>query len=303
MLVSVIIPCYNVREFVTECVESVLNQTYKDIEIICIDNNSNDETWDFLEKLNDKYSQLIIDKELKPGAPAARNRGLALAKGEWIQFLDADDLLMRTKIEQQIKLIQLNCKSNIAFISAACKRVNLKGSEKIMSDIEPNVFLAPFVNRCGNTCSNLWKRENIMSIGEWSEDIKSSQETDLMMRLILNNYTYICDSEPLTIIRERTSGQISQRNPSEKWKLYIDVRLKYIVNLKGKFPDEYLKIHGILYDFLMVSVITLGKYDRVAAEYYYKTFIKKNWNSSYAFGFNRLKVALVKVFGVKILIR
>lgn len=106
MLISIIIPAYNVEVYIKECIHSAFAQTHKPIEVICIDNNSTDNTWQKLKQLHEKYPSLLIDKELKPGAPAARNKGLALSKGEWIQFLDADDLLLPEKIEHQAKLLQ-----------------------------------------------------------------------------------------------------------------------------------------------------------------------------------------------------
>jgi glycosyltransferase involved in cell wall biosynthesis len=82
MLVTIIVPCFNVKEYITECLDSVFVQTYTNIEVICIDNNSTDDTYQFLEKLKQKYPTLLIEKETMPGAPAARNKGLALANGE-----------------------------------------------------------------------------------------------------------------------------------------------------------------------------------------------------------------------------
>ena len=84
MLVSVIIPCYNVEHYIEECLNSVFDQTYKNIEVICIDNNSTDGTWNLLQTLKGVHENLFIEKELKPGANAARNKGLGLSKGETI---------------------------------------------------------------------------------------------------------------------------------------------------------------------------------------------------------------------------
>lgn len=303
MLVSVIIPCYNVELYIAECVKSVIHQTYSAIEVICIDNNSTDNTWNILKDLQNKFPQIIIEKELKPGAPAARNKGLMLSKGAWIQFLDADDLLVSNKIEHQLNLLKINNQCEISFIAAASKFSYLSGKETINATIETNPFLAAFINKCGNTCANLWKRKDLITVGLWNENLKSSQETDLMMRLVLNDYQYLVDNEVLTIIRERESGQITHRNPAQKWQQYIEIRLNYISNLKEKKPEAFFKIKGILYDFLMISVITLGKYNKVEADNYYSKFIKKDWQSSYSYGFSKLKVSLVKLFGVKILFR
>ncbi|WP_234408798.1 glycosyltransferase family 2 protein [Marinilabilia salmonicolor] len=75
MFISIIIPAYNVSPYIEECIHPAFAQTYPHIEVICIDNNSTDDTWQKLEQLKQQYPQLIIDKELKPGAPAARNKG------------------------------------------------------------------------------------------------------------------------------------------------------------------------------------------------------------------------------------
>src|SRR5688500_16397229 len=105
MKVSVIIPCYNVEEYINECIESVLSQTEKDVEIICIDNGSTDKTSDMLSNFAEKHpGKITIDSESRKGAPFARNKGLELAMGEWIQFLDADDLLENDKIQHQLEI-------------------------------------------------------------------------------------------------------------------------------------------------------------------------------------------------------
>jgi glycosyltransferase involved in cell wall biosynthesis len=303
MLVSVVIPCYNVELYIAECIQSVINQTHKDIEIICIDNNSVDSTWELLKDLQIQYPHIILDKELKPGACAARNKGLLKAKGDWVQFLDADDLLLKTKLEHQLKLLASNQSIEASFIAATCQRINLNGSVAITSGLEFNPYLAPFINKCGNTCSNLWNRKALLSVGMWNEHLKSSQETDLMLNLILKGHKYLIDDEPFTLIRERASGQISQRNPSEKWQQYIDIRLQYIDKLKEESLTDFLKIRGILYDFLMVSIITLGKYDEPKALNYYKKYIKNNWQSAYTSGFSKLKVKMIQLFGLKFLLK
>lgn len=284
MLVSVVIPCYNVQNYIVECVESVISQTYKNIELICVDNNSKDNTWEQLLNLKQQFPNLIIDKELKPGACAARNKGLLLAKGEWIQFLDADDLLLNNKIEHQVKLISES--KDIHVIAGACIRRNTKHIDELFVQLSPNKFLAPFINQSGNTCSNLWKRSAVMDVGMWNENIKSSQETELMLRLTLKGYCFLIDTESLTIIRERNEGQISQRNPIKKWEQYIEVRLDYIKALKENHIEEYEQLKGRLYDFLMISIITLSIYNKSKAISYFK-YIKPNWKSSQSFGMTR----------------
>ena len=90
--ISVIIPVYNVEAYLRECLDSVVNQALRDIEIICVDDGSTDGSAAILKEYAAKDGRIKIVKQANAGAGAARNAGLALAKGEWLSFLDADDV-------------------------------------------------------------------------------------------------------------------------------------------------------------------------------------------------------------------
>lgn len=302
MWVSVIVPCYNVENYIEECLYSIINQTYQDIEIICVDNNSNDRTLSILNEFRNNYPEKIqILQETKPGAPAARNTGLRIAKGQYIQFLDADDLLEPNKIKHQINLITSET-TQPAFIAAACKKIDLSEKVTLVTDIETDPYFSPFINKCGNTCSNLWNREVVLNVGMWNENLKSSQEADLMMRIVLSGNNFIIDKAPLTLVRERSSGQISHRNPESKWLQFIDIRLNYLNKLKGSNAVMYDRYKDIFFDFLMVSVLTLAKYNKEAAIGIYNRSIKDHWQSSGRYGFNQFRVNLIKLFGLRFFI-
>ena len=98
--VSVIIPVYNADKYLKECLDSIVNQTLKDIEIICIDDGSNDNSLSILEEYVKKDSRITILKGTKQGAGSARNIGLASAKGEYLSFLDADDFFEWNMLEE-----------------------------------------------------------------------------------------------------------------------------------------------------------------------------------------------------------
>ena len=104
--ISVIIPCYNVEDYIEEAIASVMAQTYMDFELILVDNNSTDGTLRILERAAINSSRIRVLKEYGHGAPRARNLGLSVARGTWIQFLDADDLMLPDKLERQIKLVK-----------------------------------------------------------------------------------------------------------------------------------------------------------------------------------------------------
>ncbi|WDE98200.1 glycosyltransferase [Lentisphaera profundi] len=231
MLISVIIPCFNVEDYIQECLESVYQQTYVNLEVICIDNKSSDTTWAKLQELKNTYPTLILEEEIKPGAPAARNKGLALAKGEWIQFLDADDLLLQDKLTHQMSLI----KTETNMIVATSFRRNTNGHEKSMS-INRDAWLGLFSTSLGITSANLWKKDLLVEVNGWNDSLKSSQEYNLMFRCLQNDANICFDDKPLTIIRERESGQISQSNPGPKWIRYIELRKNILSYLKENNP-------------------------------------------------------------------
>ncbi len=90
--VSIIIPVYNVEEYLRQCLDSVVNQTLKDIEIICVDDCSTDGSYEILQEYASKDDRFVVLKqEINQGQGVARNRGLDIAKGEYIMFLDPDD--------------------------------------------------------------------------------------------------------------------------------------------------------------------------------------------------------------------
>lgn len=97
--VSVIIPVYNKAKYLYECLDSIINQSLRDIEIICIDDGSTDESKIIMERIKRKDSRLIIIEQKNLGAGAARNRGLKLAKGQFLVFLDSDDYFEQDMLE------------------------------------------------------------------------------------------------------------------------------------------------------------------------------------------------------------
>lgn len=92
-LVSVIVPVYNVYEWLEECVESIMNQSYSNLEIILVDDGSDDGSGHLCDKLSEKDDRIVVIHQENHGASAARNRGILAANGEWIGFVDADDLI------------------------------------------------------------------------------------------------------------------------------------------------------------------------------------------------------------------
>ncbi|ALV64916.1 glycosyltransferase family 2 protein [Campylobacter fetus] len=113
--ISVIIPCFNAEGFLKECLESLLNQSFKDIEVIAINDGSSDDTLDILNKFASIDSRITIIDQQNSGASAARNAGIKASNGEFIMFLDSDDFLSSNEILHKIYNIALNLDADLVF--------------------------------------------------------------------------------------------------------------------------------------------------------------------------------------------
>lgn len=292
-LVSVVIPCYNVQEYIRNCIESALNQTYKPIEIICIDNNSNDKTYSILSHFESE-SKIKVYKCFDKGANYARNLGVVKSKGNWIQFLDADDVLLPEKIELQVCEILKNTNVDVIF-SPYVKR-SVENIDTIVSCNEI-VELGLLSTKLGITSSNLFKSSKFKSCGMWDVNQKSSQEYELMFRMYKNQAIFKNSDYNMTINQARKSGQISTSNLYDNWNRYVDLRIE-MINYFDNIPSFNLENKLIMNEILFDSFRILAKYDRSRAndlycKYLYGFFPNKSISNSY------LYVFLFRVLGFK----
>ena len=187
--ISIIIPTYNRKEKIVNSIQSVLNQTYLNIEIIIIDDCSTDNTDQIIKKIKDNRIKYIKLKK-RHGAPYARNLGIKLANGKFIAFQDSDDIYYYNKLEKQMKNLKKN-NSDLDFcnikihINKTLDRI-VPNEKAIKEIINRNIYGA-LIN-LGNfisTQSILVKKSNIE---KYFFDIKFPrlQDYDLMLRMIPN---------------------------------------------------------------------------------------------------------------------
>lgn len=108
-LVSIIIPVYNVEEYLGECLDSVLNQTLEDIELICIDDGSSDSSLKILKEYSDKDKRIVVVTQQNMGVGKTRNKGIELANGEYVCFMDPDDIYPSNDV---LEVLYNNAKAN-----------------------------------------------------------------------------------------------------------------------------------------------------------------------------------------------
>lgn len=105
-MVTVIIPTHNAITYLPETLESLLNQTFTDFEVIIVDDGSSDRTQEWVSSLTDARIKGVV--QTNQGVAVARNQGIALASGKYIAFLDSNDLWKPTKLEKQVECLEAN---------------------------------------------------------------------------------------------------------------------------------------------------------------------------------------------------
>lgn len=119
-LISIIIPVYNVQDYLDECIESVINQSYFNLEIILVDDGSSDKSPEICNKWAQKDSRIIVIHKMNGGLSSARNTGLKIAKGKYISFIDSDDFIANNAIE--IMFNRINSDDTIGIVSGLIYR-------------------------------------------------------------------------------------------------------------------------------------------------------------------------------------
>jgi hypothetical protein len=124
-LISVIIPTYNSEEYIAEALNSVLQQTYNNIEVLLVDDASTDNTTEIIRQFAKNDCRIILEKlPINSGTAIARNKGINSANGSFIAFLDADDMWLPNKLQLQLELMQ---EKNCAVVFSSYHCMNEKG--------------------------------------------------------------------------------------------------------------------------------------------------------------------------------
>lgn len=229
--VSVVIPCYNVESLVEDAVHSVLNQTVEVEKIICVDDGSTDNTWSVLRRLSNEISNVNIIYQENKGVGGARNAAIPFCNTDYIQFLDADDLLKRNKLKHQLNIINIS-NSEPDLIIGSFDIVNIKDNSKLDTRIvEASNRWCNLINiKIGTVCSNLFRLSSVKAVGGFDESV-FVEDYNLYFELFKTNVSIIYDEVPLTIIRRRETSQVSMREPLQKSTLDLYERIKkHLIN-------------------------------------------------------------------------
>ena len=247
-LVSILIPCYNSEQWIEQAIDSALNQTYKNIEIIVIDDGSTDHSLEIIKSYGDR---LIWQNSKNCGGNVTRNKLLKLSQGKWLQYLDADDYLLPDKIKRQIEFLTQNPGTDVVYspvvlqhhnyiveatlnqrkqdsVSSALKVLNLEPPNAITQEIlpipqphDPWILLARWYLPQTGSC--LWRKNSITKVGGWKEKQACCQEHELYFRLLKHQQKFSYFSIGGSVYRQWSEETVCKQNKSETYRRRLEI--------------------------------------------------------------------------------
>ncbi len=183
--VSVIIPCYNPNAYLTDAINSVLNQTFSDLEIVVVDDGSEVD----VASLIPVDARVIYSRQEHNGVAISRNIGFSLTTGEFIAFLDADDLWQSTKLDRQVNLMRENPQlgfsyTNVLTLDERSGRAKMEILQKGDVDVDFSKPALQIIDQCNICTSTVMIRRACLNACGWFDPLLSySEDYDLFLRL------------------------------------------------------------------------------------------------------------------------
>ena len=239
--VSVIIPTYNCGQYITEAIESVLSQTYKDVEIIVVDDGSNDGTYEKIERwIESKTVRYLY--QMNQGVAAARNYGISNSNGKYIAFLDADDKWLPEMLAKCLGVIE---KDGCDLVSTDNYIVYLQGGKEVKREIQsyewiektPERLFLTFleVGGIGSPEKVVFKREIFEEVGLFDASLPVYEDLDLWIRIARYGFKWGHIREALVIYHKGVEGSLFSMSPQ----CNQDCRLKILKKYKRETIKKY----------------------------------------------------------------
>lgn len=234
--VSVVVPAYKTLGTIAETIDSILAQTYKSYEIIVVDDGSPDNVADFV--FNNYGSAIKLIRQTNAGLAAARNTGIAAAKGRFVAFLDSDDVWLPQKLARQIESIEQHPDGAVFYTNCYFWENGKRTAQWIDQHQQKNGAIAnDLINRrvMIPVLSTIVKREALQAVGGFDARLRQVEDYDLWLRLSTAGYTFYGLREPLALYR------INPKGLSQNRLLMATTQLNVYKNLLSSTPSTFHK--------------------------------------------------------------
>ena len=255
-LVSILIPLYNSEKYISMTIENCLNQRHGNIEIIIVDDGSTDRSAEIAEGYAVRYDNVKLYRQKNSGAPRARNLAFAKSKGEYIQYLDADDLMSENKISAQIEIAKTyNYAPDIIFSSKfSYFKKSIEDAKYFKQTIDKSYksgidWLTDSWSGGGFGVVMGWltHRKLIQKAGKWDETLKKNQDGEFFSRVLLNAKRVIMTDNTMVYYRRTGSHSISASRSEESVYSVLQSLKKYEKNIEKSNNKQLNEALAIMY--------------------------------------------------------
>lgn len=278
--ISVVIPTYNRANTIDKTIESILNQTYKNYEIIIADDNSKDNTEEIINKYMEMYPFIkYVRHENNRGGSAARNTGAKIATGTLISFLDSDDQWIETKLEKEVECIKNN--PDVDMIYSNMYLVDVEKGTTILykqENFDDKYYGMLCKNIIGSTSLITIKRDVFNKLGGFEEGVPSCQDWDFYLN-VAEKYNLIKIDEPLLkyyIHSNSISGNLDRAIIGHK---RILNKVAKLLEENDIYSNQKNKILSCQHENIARIYVKFRKFNE-AKKYYYKAFKLNPLNKS-----------------------
>lgn len=212
LLVSIVIPVYNRSALLRESVASVLEQDWHPVEIVIVDDGSEDDTLDVAHALAKEYAGLVrVVSRLNGGPGAARQTGLEASRGEFVQFLDSDDLLLPGKLRVQVEALLSDTEAGIAYGRALLEVGGERrfAPERWTGERARTLFPNVLVRRLWDTSNPLYRRSALARIGPWAK-ISQLEDWEFECRAGKEGLRLVFVDRALTVVRDCAPNRLGR---------------------------------------------------------------------------------------------
>jgi len=242
VLVSVLIPCFNAERWVAKAIESALAQTWADKEVIVVDDGSTDGS---LEVIRGFGNAIRCETGPNRGGNVARNRLLDLARGEWLQYLDADDCLLPDKVLSQMTCFEANPDVDVLYGPVIMEHWSPSASRRevllIPEPHDPWILLARWY--LPQTGAALWRKQAIVDVGGWKPDQPCCQEHELYVRLLMAGKRFRYCEQTGAVYRQWGDDTTCKRNVPEVHRRRLDIerQVEEVLRSRNELTAERLR--------------------------------------------------------------
>lgn len=190
LIISIVIPCFNAEKTLIRTLDSVMDQKYKTIEVIIVDDGSTDGTSEIIKQYEKKYSFVKSIAQQNKGVSAARNNGVKIAKGNWIAFLDADDIFYKNSLTDRVKVIKSDFNVNMLGVFCRAELIFANGRKMgfgpMFGQSTPNgrVFFSLTFECLFPPSTVIVNKKHFLSCGGFDETISPAEDYDLWHRMM-----------------------------------------------------------------------------------------------------------------------